>query len=119
MTMAIATQSNWTEVPVPDALRHVLAPGSRVFQRNLEDGHLSVILSRESTGWHLSISHRRSIVDPFTGRPAAGRYPTWDEIRDARYDLLPDDLTMAMMLPPRAEYVNLHSTTFHLFEVES
>lgn len=54
--------------------------------------------------WHLSISRR-------------DRYPSWDEIRDARYALLPDDITMAMLLPPKAEYVNLHKNCFHLHEL--
>jgi len=55
-------------------------------------------------GWHMSISH-------------PSRYPTWNEIRDARYELLPDDCTMAMLLPPKAEYVNLHPNCFHLHEI--
>jgi hypothetical protein len=46
-----------------------------------------------------------------------GRYPTWDEIADARYQFVPNDLTMAMLLPPREQYVNLHETTFHLHEI--
>lgn len=53
---------------------------------------------------HLSISH-----------PA--RYPTWDEIAEARYKFLPDALTFALYLPPKAEYVNLHPNCFHLHEV--
>lgn len=56
-------------------------------------------------GWHLSISH------PF-------RYPTWDEIKEARYALVPDAVTMAMMMPPRGEYVNVHPNCFHLHEVK-
>jgi hypothetical protein len=55
--------------------------------------------------WHLSISH-----------PA--RYPTWDEIADVRYKLVPDDVTMAMLLPPRDEYVNAHDNCFHLWQIE-
>lgn len=54
--------------------------------------------------WHISVSRK-------------DRYPTWDEIKAARYDLLPDDLTMAQMLPPKAEYVNVHPNTFHLHEI--
>ena len=54
---------------------------------------------------HLSISCTR-------------RYPTWDEIKDARYSLLDNNLTMAMMLPPMEEYVNLHNNCFHLYEIE-
>lgn len=67
-------------------------------------GDLQVLRTREDGAWHLSISHPT-------------RYPTWDEIRDARYDLLPDDVTMAMLLPPRAEYVNIHENCFHLHEI--
>lgn len=54
--------------------------------------------------WHLSIS-------------CARRYPTWDEIKQARYGLLPDAITMAMLLPPSAQYVNVHPNCFHLWEV--
>ena len=56
-------------------------------------------------GWHLSISHPT-------------RYPVWDEIRDARYDLVPDGCTMGMLLPPKAQYVSLHPNCFHLHQVE-
>ena len=55
--------------------------------------------------WHLSISH-------------PDRYPTWDEVADARYELCPDDVTMAMLLPPSGEYLNVHKTTFHLWQIE-
>lgn len=69
------------------------------------NGALVVIVSKDppSERWHLSISHPH-------------RYPTWDEIRRARYDLLPDDITMAMLLPPKSEYVNVHPNCFHLHE---
>lgn len=82
--------------------------GARQFRRSVHDGFLSVILAREPHDvgdwrWHLSISH-------------SARNPTWEEIAEARYDLLADDLTMAMYLPPRAEYVNVHRHCFHLFE---
>lgn len=55
--------------------------------------------------WHISIAH-------------PDRYPTWDEIADVRYKLIPDDVTMAMLLPPPGEYVNLHEHCFHLWEIE-
>jgi hypothetical protein len=71
-------------------------------------GDLRIWISREiypeGLRWHLSIS-------------CARRYPVWDEIRDARYALLPDDITMAMLLPPAGEYVNLHKNCFHLHEI--
>jgi hypothetical protein len=68
-------------------------------------GPLTVLLAQEEGRWHLSIS-------------TPTRYPTWDEIADARYDLLPDALRMAMLLPPRAEYVNAHPYCFHLWETQ-
>ena len=75
----------------------------RIYESQFEQ--LRVIVAwHPGHGWHLSISH-------------PSRYPVWDEIRDARYELLPDACTMAMLLPPRAEYVSLHPNCFHLHEV--
>jgi hypothetical protein len=45
------------------------------------------------------------------------RYPNWDEIKAARYELLPLHLTFAMLLPPPGDYVNIHPNCFHLWEV--
>jgi hypothetical protein len=68
---------------------------------------LIVILSgeeeREQIGWHFSISH-------------ADRNPTWEEQRDARYQLVPDGVYMVQILPPKAEYVNVHKFCFHWHE---
>ena len=58
---------------------------------------------KETGRWHLSISHPH-------------RYPDWDTIANARYALIPDDVTMMMYLPPQAEYVNIHNNCFHLHE---
>jgi hypothetical protein len=55
--------------------------------------------------WHLSISH------PY-------RYPTWDEIYTARYDLLPAEINCAIFLPRKSEYVNIHPNCFHVHEVK-
>lgn len=109
--------NGFREVPVPRGLP--IEPGSRIYQKDVSDGHLTVIVSRHPKAklWHLSISHRLSLLDPKTERPLPGRYPTWDEIKEARYSLLPDSAQMAMILPPKAEYVNVHPTTFHLYEV--
>lgn len=73
--------------------------------REYKNGALKVFVSQDSDEkfWHLSISH-------------PDRYPTWDEIHSARYELVPDEVTMAMFLPPKSEYVNLHSNCFHLHE---
>ena len=97
-------------------------PGMRVFQKSVEDGHLSVFVGREPMGgklkWHLRMSHRSSAIVTAGGFPAPGRLPTWDELKDARYRFCPDEVYMAIILPPKSDYMNLHPTTMHLYEVE-
>lgn len=104
--------NDWRQVPAT-AVVQAMVGQAMYWQRDLSDGHLMLIVAYETGGWHMSISHRR---DSLSG-PVPGRNPTWKEIRDARYKFLPDGITMAMLLPPRSEYVNVHSTTFHLYEV--
>jgi len=87
-------------------------PNAKVFDRDVHDGRLTVILSVDAGDWHMSISHKWPGGNP-------GRYPSWDEIFQARYTFCPDDVTMVMMLPPKEEYVNMHETTFHLWELHS
>jgi len=76
-------------------------------------GEIKIIVTRDPAGengallWHLSIS-----------RPK--RHPSWDEIKAARYRLLPHDKTFAMLLPPPEQYVNVpeQDHVFHLWEIE-
>lgn len=79
-------------------------------RRAVRDGRLTVIVAQEPQGWHLSISFKPDVRDRL-------RYPTWDEIAEARYRFCPDGITMAMLLPPMETYVAVHDTTFHLHEV--
>jgi hypothetical protein len=78
---------------------------SRWFNR----GALRVCVNREPSfedsrlSWHLSISTRT-------------RYPTWDEIKGARYDLVPNEIWMVQVLPPKEHFVNHHENTFHLWQ---
>lgn len=67
-------------------------------------GMLKILVGKEPPGWHLSVSHPH-------------RYPSWDEIKHLRYELCPDELTMALILPPKGEYVNVHPNCFHLHEI--
>jgi len=53
---------------------------------------------------HLSISHQE-------------RLPTWEEVKTARYKLMPHEIDVMMVLPRPADYVNLHSNCFHLWEI--
>lgn len=110
--------SRWTECPVPDFVQ-AESPKLHLFQRNVHDGHLTAMVGPEPIGphgewvWHLSLSHRTNTVPP---KP--GRLPSYAELKEARYTLMPDELQMAQMFPPRAEFVNRHPTTLHLYEVE-
>lgn len=89
----------------------ILGVGATVFRRRVGDGVLMAVRGpQEPEGWHLSISFRNH-------RQELTRYPHWDEISHARYELLPHDLTMMMLLPPPEEFVALHDTTFHLYEM--
>lgn len=98
--------SEWREIP---------GFIGKTYQQDVQDGGwLTCIVGLEPDVWHLSISH--SIH--FNGEQQPGRYPTWDEITDARYRFVPDSVTMAMLLPPRSQYVNLHATTFHLWQIK-
>lgn len=85
----------YIEIPPPP-----LAPWARAFKA----GECFIMVAKEAGGWHLSIS-------------CQDRYPTWDEIKQARYELLPDNVTMAMLLPPKEEYVDVHPNCFHLHEI--
>ena len=86
------------------------AVDGNVYARNVDDGILFAIVANEPvTGWHMSISFR-------TGDGKLNRYPSWDELAHAREELLPEHIGFAMMFPPSEEYVNLHPTTFHLYQ---
>jgi hypothetical protein len=88
------------ELPIPPAVAALLERGTRAYRL----GRCQILCSHQAVGWHLSIS-----------RP--DRLPSWEEIRDARYALIPDEATMACLLPPRAEYVNVHEFCMQLYEV--
>jgi len=82
---------NWVQVPCP-------LPWGTAFA----SGDLLVFVGIEGNRNHLSIS-------------AKGRYPTYDEIADARYDLV-GRCDMAMILPPPEDYMNI-AEVFHLWEI--
>ena len=89
-----------TEITIPEHVAALLEPGSRTYRM----GRCRIICSRQRIGWHLTIS-----------RP--DKLPSWEEVRDARYTLIPDEAVMAMLLPPRGEYVNLHEFCLQLYEI--
>lgn len=106
-----ADRNGWRRVQLTASVQGML-PDVWCYQKETNDeGHLSVLVGPEPDGFHMSISHRlNNSLEP-------GRYPTWDEIVEARYEFCPKNITMAMMLPPKEEYVNVHETTFHLWSI--
>lgn len=83
------------------AMETGMEPDAKFFRM----GKVSIFVGRsEVDGWHMSIAHPE-------------RYPTWDEVAKARYELIPDGATMAMLLPPRSEYINIHNFCFQLWEI--
>ena len=111
--MALATAFAMDQQRIPRKYKSVEPPpvdvGTMIYNKAYQMGECAIWVTREVYGnnelrWHLSISCKR-------------RYPTWEEMRDARYDLLPDNLTMAMLLPPKREYVNVHPNCFHWHEI--
>ncbi len=101
-----------TQVALPVGMAEAWrASGARGFKR-FAMGECTILLAREPNGvngemlWHLSIS-------------APDRHPTWDEIKTARYRLLPLDRCFGMLLPPPEQYVNIpqQDHVFHLHEI--
>lgn len=82
--------------------RGLMEPGTKFYRM----GQCTIYASppaREGMGWHLSMAH-----------PV--RYPTWDEIAKARYELLPNDRDFVMVLPKPEDYLSVHENCFHLWE---
>jgi len=67
-------------------------------------GRCNIIITIETGDWHLSIS-------------TPSESPTYEEIKKARYKYLPDNLVMAQIFPPKADFVNLHPYCHHLWEI--
>jgi hypothetical protein len=71
-------------------------------------GDCTVVLDREELDgklrFHLSVSHPT-------------RDPEWREVKRARYKLIPEEITVAVVLPPKRDYKNLHKHCFHLWEI--
>jgi hypothetical protein len=79
-----------------------LEPGTRLYSM----GQCSIMVSPpidEGWGWHLSIAHPT-------------RYPSWDEVAKARYELLPLDLNFEMPLPRPEDYVSIHENCFQVWQ---
>jgi len=76
-------------------------PGATAYTLN----RCTIFLGVEHGKIHLSIAH-------------PDRLPTWQEVKEARELLIDDNITVGMILPPKAEYVNIHEFCFHLWEID-
>jgi hypothetical protein len=98
-TVVIKRQRRWLEVPCK-------LPEYRVFHK----GELRVFVGRDlhvdPGGWCLSISHKR-------------RYPTWEEVKHARREFIPLDVTMAIVVPETEESGIPYFYCFYLRQVLS
>jgi hypothetical protein len=80
---------DWRRVPTHEATKEAF-PNARTWQKEVDDGHLTVITTVEQHSFggpwlkHLSISHRTNDQPP-----QPGRYPTWDEQKEACWRFVP------------------------------
>jgi len=79
--------------------------GTRTFKMGRVQIFVSPPDERFKMGWHMSISHPE-------------RYPTWDEVAAAWYQLVPDadNRVGAMILPKREDYISIHNFCFQVHE---
>jgi len=63
-----------------------------------------IVAYSKDLGWHMSISHD-------------DRLPNWDEIKTARYEFLPKDIIMAVLLPKEVDVFNENENYFHLWQI--
>lgn len=113
----------WIEVSLPP---HPMFAHTKNYQKDLGVGFIICMVEHRKTSddkavfpngrFHMSISHNIPTA-AITGQNTPGRYPTWDEIREARYKFVPHDVNMAIMFPPPNVYYNRHTTCLHLVEV--
>lgn len=68
-------------------------------------GRLRIIISIDDGAWHLSVS-------------CANCLPTYNEMKQVRYQFLPDNIYAAEIFPPRDEFVNLHPFVRHLWQID-
>lgn len=92
------------------------APQGRVYHAKSGNGFLVAVVSHDPAGangellWHVSISHRDKDNQP-------DRCPTWDEMKSAKYQLVPDDVPMVLIFPRKsADYIDVYATCLHLWE---
>ncbi|MGJ3241139.1 MAG: DUF7694 domain-containing protein [Anaerolineae bacterium] len=110
--MKVKTKNHETEKPKPIKKTNTPSAFHQSFPDMVESSQPSALsLVRPCASYEMDKLHI-TYAPAFEGLPAMlsvnhpNRYPTWDEIVHIRYQLVPDDLDMAMLLPPIGEYIN-------------
>jgi len=90
----------------PDLEIRAFDPIARCFMARTQRNETIIILASDHNGkgWHISAS-------------LANRLPTYEELKEIRYRLAPGNITMAMIFPPKEEFVNLHEFCHHLHQI--
>jgi hypothetical protein len=88
---------------MPETERHLINEFNS-YLRTYTLGECSGLVTKEYGYWHMSIAYKK-------------RYPTWDDVAEARWQCIPADFWMVMVLPPPAHYVNLHENCFQLKQI--
>lgn len=66
-------------------------------------GKCTVIVSKDAGLWHLSISRKDKL-------------PSYDELKTARYQFMPDIKYVVQIFPPKQDFVNEHPFCLHLWQ---
>jgi len=63
----------------------------------------NIFINKEDALWHLSCASKHPI----------GYY----ELKEVRYKFMPNNMQVAQIFPPREEFVNIHESCHHLYEL--
>ena len=104
----------WTPSPTDSELIDSVARAGvtvRILRRPVQDGELVALVQCEPPHhiWHLSLAHW-----PKRSRKHR-RWPTWDELIEARNELVPANADMVLHVPT-IEAMTTNDPTIHLYE---
>lgn len=66
----------------------------------------NLVITKDAGLYHLSISRK-------------DRLPSYDELKSARYQFLPEVPYMVQIFPPESDFVNVHEFCLHLWQPSS
>lgn len=81
-----------------------LATSKRFREANGETKEITIWHNEDEGGWHMSMSKK-------------DKMPTYEEMKDMRYKMLPNRIYACEIFPPREEFVNRHPFCRHLWEM--